>query len=95
VSAEAKVSRAWLYSEPTIRAEIIRLRERHRRLPASRPVPDTERACDASLATRLPVALARNRTLAAEATTLREQLASAHGELRALRRTNGSTLGDL
>lgn len=85
VAAEAGVSRAWLYNEPAFRDEIIRLRSRHRRLPVSPPVPDKERASDASLGNRLHVALARNRALAAENTALRDQLATAHGEIRRLR----------
>lgn len=82
VAAEANVSRAWLYNEPDIRDEIVRLRSTNRRLSPGQPMPERERASDASLAVRLQTALARNQRLAAEVTQLREQLAAAHGQLR-------------
>lgn len=82
VAAEANVSRAWLYNEPDIRDEIVRLRSTNRRLSPGQPMPERERASDASLAVRLQTALTRNQRLAAEVTQLREQLAAAHGQLR-------------
>lgn len=82
VASEASVSRAWLYNEPDIRDEIARLRSTNRRLSPGQPLPERERASDASLAVRLQTALARNQRLAAEVTQLREQLAAAHGQLR-------------
>lgn len=87
VAAEASVSRAWLYNEVDVRDEIFRLRSTHRRLSPAQPVPKRQRASDASLAVRLQTALARNWRLAAEVAELREQLAAAHGHLRAQQRS--------
>ena len=82
VAREAKVSRSWLYNQPDIRAEIERLRARHRPAPAARQVPEQQRASDASLLRRLEAATARNRRLEAENHELREALALALGERR-------------
>ena len=82
VAREAGVSRSWLYNQPDLRAEIERLRARHRPVPAARPVPDRQRASDASLLRRLEVATERNRQLEAENRELREALALALGERR-------------
>ncbi|WP_275406029.1 MULTISPECIES: DUF6262 family protein [unclassified Streptomyces] len=92
VAREAKVSRSWLYNQPDIRAEIERLRARHRTAPASRPVPERQRASDASLLHRLEAATARKRQLEAENHKLREALALALGEQRAaeVRGTRGA-----
>ncbi|GAA2359859.1 DUF6262 family protein [Streptomyces violaceusniger] len=81
VAREAGVSRSWLYNQPDLRAEIERLRARHR-VPADRPVPDRQRASDASLLRRLEVATKRNQQLEAENKELREALALALGERR-------------
>ncbi|WP_443073394.1 DUF6262 family protein [Streptomyces sp. NBC_01451] len=81
VAREAGVSRSWLYNQPDLRAEIERLRARHR-VPATRPVPDRQRASDASLLRRLEAATKRNRQLEAENRELREALALALGERR-------------
>jgi Family of unknown function (DUF6262) len=81
VACEAGVSRSWLYNQPDLRAEIERLRARHR-IPASRPVPDRQRASDPSLLRRLKAATARNRQLETENQQLREALALALGERR-------------
>lgn len=86
VARTAGVSRAWLYTEPTIRDAVQRLRAAHRPTTNS-AVPASQRASDASLLRRLEAAHARNRELAAEIRQLREQLARAHGELRAARLT--------
>jgi hypothetical protein len=48
-------------------------------------VPAPQRTSDAGLLRRLEAAHARNRELAEEVRQLREQLARAHGELRAAR----------
>lgn len=91
VAAQAGVSRAWLYNEPEVREEILRLRGQHRRLSPSHRVPERERATDASLAVRLQTALQRNQRLTAEVSALREQLAAAHGQLRTMQRTGASS----
>ncbi|MFJ8026808.1 DUF6262 family protein [Streptomyces sp. NPDC096311] len=65
VAREAGVSRSWLYNQPDLRAEIERLRARHR-VPATRQVPDRQRASDASLLRRLEAAAKRNQQLEAE-----------------------------
>ncbi|MFF1360278.1 DUF6262 family protein [Streptomyces sp. NPDC058297] len=74
VAREAGVSRSWIYNQPDLRAEIERLRARHR-VPATRPVPDRQRASDASLLRRLEAATKRNQQLEAENRELREALA--------------------
>ena len=84
VARTAAVSRAWLYGEPDIRQAIEKLRDQHR-ATTSAPVPASQRSSDASLLARLEAAHARNRELAADVRQLREQLARAHGELRAAR----------
>ncbi|MCC2280912.1 DUF6262 family protein [Streptomyces sp. ET3-23] len=81
VAREAGVSRSWLYNQSDLRAEIERLRARHR-VPATRPVPDRQRASDLSLLRRLEAATKRNRQLEAENRELREALALALGERR-------------
>lgn len=89
VARTASVSRAWLYTEPAIRDAIHRLRDAHR--PTSNSaVPASQRASDASLLRRLEAAHARNRELATEIRQLREQLARAHGQLRAARLTSAT-----
>ncbi|MGW2050318.1 DUF6262 family protein [Streptomyces sp. NPDC001858] len=70
VAREAGVSRSWLYNQPDLRAEIERLRARHR-APATRPVPDGQRASDLSVLRRLEAATTRNRQLEAESRQLR------------------------
>ncbi|MFE9883203.1 DUF6262 family protein [Streptomyces sp. NPDC005784] len=82
VAREAGVSRSWLYDQPDLRAEIERLRARHRPVPAARPVPDRQRASEASLLRRLEAATERNRQLEAENRELRQSLALALGEQR-------------
>jgi hypothetical protein len=83
VAREAGVSRSWLYNQPDLRAEVERLRARQRPLPAQRPVPDRQRASDASLLRRLEAAIKRNKQLEADNRELREALALALGERRA------------
>lgn len=82
VAREARVSRSWLYGQPDLRAEIERLRSQQR--PAARPVPDRQRATDASLRQRLQLATTRIRELETDNKRLRGALAQALGE----RRTN-------
>ena len=86
VAWEAKVSRSWLYNQPDLRAEIERLRSRRNPAPAVRPVPDRQRASDASLRRRLEVATQRNSELEAENRQLRAALAIALGDQRAAAR---------
>ncbi|WOP07073.1 DUF6262 family protein [Streptomyces cyaneofuscatus] len=82
VAREAGVSRSWLYNQPDLRAEIERLRARHRPVPAARPVPDRQRASEASLLRRLEAATERTRQLEEENRELRQSLALALGERR-------------
>nr|WTB34811.1 DUF6262 family protein [Streptomyces sp. NBC_00830] len=82
VAHEAGVSRSWLYNQQDLRAEIERLRARHQPRPAARPVPDRQRASDASLLRRLEAAIKRNQQLEAENRELREAPALALGERR-------------
>jgi hypothetical protein len=95
VAREAGVSRSWLYNQPDLKAEIERLRARYRPVPAARPVPDRQRASDASLLRRLEAATKRNQHLEAENHQLREALALALGERRTAELTNrpGDTPG--
>jgi hypothetical protein len=82
LAREAGVSRSWLYTQPDLKAEIERLRVRRRSVPAARPVPDRQRASDASLLRRLEAVTKRNRQLESENRELREALALALGERR-------------
>ena len=82
VARAAGVSRSWLYTQPDIRAEVLRLRDLGRRAPGT-SVPVRHRSSDASLRRRLEAATARNRELAQDNQRLRHQLAQALGELRA------------
>ena len=84
VATEAGVSRSWLYTQPELRAEIERLRQRHS--PRSDPiVPRRQRASEASLLRRLEVANERIRDLQAENTRLRAAVAEALGTNRTSR----------
>ena len=85
IAAAAGVCRSWLYTQPEIRAAIERLRVDNGRSAAG-PVPTRQRASAASLVRRLEAAHRRNRELSREVAELRDQLAAAHGELRAARR---------
>ena len=82
VARAAGVSRSWLYTQPDIREEILRLRDLGRRAPGT-SVPARHRSSDASLLRRLQAATARNRELAQDNQRLRHQLAQALGQLRA------------
>ena len=76
VTAEAGVSRSWLYAQPDIRDQIVRLREATSRSPAA-PVPAAQRTTDASLLRRLEAAHAERRRLQEENTRLRQEIARA------------------
>lgn len=81
VATQAAVSRSWLYTQPDLRAEIDRLRQRRR--PASgRLVPDRQRMTEASLQQRLVSANERIRDLHADNQRLRIALAEALGANR-------------
>jgi hypothetical protein len=83
VAKEGRVSRSWLYNQPDLRAEIERLRTRRNPAATGRPVPDRQRASNASLLRRLESAAERIRQLETEIQQLREALALAIGERRA------------
>jgi hypothetical protein len=81
VAREADVSRSWLYNQPELRVEIERLRQRNRS-SGRRPVPDRQRASEASLQRRLELASERVRHLEADNKRLRRALAEALGDRR-------------
>ncbi|TKJ18081.1 DUF6262 family protein [Blastococcus sp. CCUG 61487] len=82
VAREAGVSRSWIYTQPDLRGEIERLRDRQR--PTSgRVLPDRQRGTDASLLRRLELAAQRIRHLEEDNKRLRRALAEALGERRA------------
>ena len=68
------MSRSWLYAQPDIRDQIVRLREATSRSPAA-PVPAAQRTTDASLLRRLEAAHAERRQLQEENTRLRQEIA--------------------
>jgi predicted RNase H-like nuclease (RuvC/YqgF family) len=80
VAAEAGVSRSWLYREPTIRAEIERLRTAR---PARPRVPAAQRPSSESLHQRLDAVREEISRLREENRKLREQLARKLGHDRA------------
>ena len=83
VAAEARISRSWLYTQPDVRDEIIKLRAEHRSTPTERPAHRTrDRASIDSLQARLAVAHNRISTLTSENERLRHQLALALGQAR-------------
>ncbi|WP_432970563.1 DUF6262 family protein [Dactylosporangium sp. CA-233914] len=81
VAAAANVSRAWLYSQPDVRAAVERLRDINNR-STNVAVPTHQRTTEASLVRRLEAAHHRNQELTRQIAELREQLAAAHGALR-------------
>jgi len=84
VSRAAGVSRSWLYAQQDLRAEIQRLRQRHPATPPPQVPPQRQRASDTSLLRRLEAATARIRRLEADNQQLRDALARALGERRAI-----------
>jgi hypothetical protein len=96
VAAKASVSRSWLYAQPDIRDQIVRLREATSRSPAA-PVPAAQRTTDASLLRRLEAAHAERRRLQEENTRLRQEITRAGRRVaRALgeqRQTSGGNPG--
>jgi hypothetical protein len=87
LAREAGVSRSWLYAQPDLRAEVQRLRDRHRTSTTAPLVPDHQRASDASLLRRLEAATERIRRLEHDNRELREALAEALGQHRSTRTT--------
>lgn len=79
VATAARVSRAWVYTQPDVRAAVDRLRDLNR---GSVPVPTRQRASEASLLRRLEAAHARNQDFTRQVTELRDQLATAYRALR-------------
>jgi hypothetical protein len=82
VARRAGVSRQWLYTQPALRKEIERLRDR----PPARPdrVPTRQRATEASLRQRLETLRAENQRLREENASLKAELAIAYGQQRAV-----------
>jgi hypothetical protein len=82
VAAAAGVSRAWLYRQPALRAEIERLRAAPP--PATgRPRPAAQRGTDESRQQRIEALLADNARLRADNTRLSQHVAVLLGERRA------------
>jgi len=79
VARRADVSRQWLYTQPALRAEIERLRDR---APARDAVPARQRASEASLRQRLESLRAENQRLREENASLKGELAIAYGQQR-------------
>ncbi len=92
VARHAGVSRAFLYAQPDLRAEIERLRGATRRAPAP-AIPANQRASDASLLARLHAANERARRLTEENGKLRRRLAHALGDQRATQAGQGTGSG--
>ncbi|MDT3446703.1 DUF6262 family protein [Pseudofrankia sp. BMG5.37] len=82
VARHAGVSRSWLYTQPDLRAEIERLRARHRPSSADVVPADRQRASEASLLRRLEAATGRIRRLEHDNQQLRDALARALGDNR-------------
>jgi hypothetical protein len=91
VAESASVSRAWLYREPTLRAEIERLRSVPNRHRGAVVAPSAQRASDDSKQRRLEAMLEEVARLKEENRQLREQLARRLGEQRAAGRQPRST----
>lgn len=85
VAEAANVSRALLYRDPQLRAEVERLRDTAH--PSRSPLPSALRATEASLRSRLETLLDDLQTLRAENYKLKEHLARLLGEQRANRHT--------
>ncbi|MHB1549262.1 MAG: DUF6262 family protein, partial [Acidimicrobiales bacterium] len=79
VADAALVSRAWLYREPTLRAEIERLRRDQKDHHGAVVPPSAQRASDESMKGRLEAALEEITRLKDENRHLREQMARLFG----------------
>lgn len=76
----ASVSRQWLYTQPTLRAQIEQLRDR---APEKvNGIPARQRATEASLRQRLETLRAENQRLREENQSLKTELAVAYGQQR-------------
>lgn len=75
----AGVSRSWIYTQPDLLQQL----QRHNQTARKPRRGPAERASDASLNRRLELAHQRIRQLAEDNQRLRDQLARAHGALRA------------
>lgn len=82
VARRAGVSRQWLYTQPGLRAQIERLRNR-RPTPIADGVPARQRATEASLRERLESLRADDHRLREENRRLKDELALAYGQQRA------------
>ncbi|MGH7702975.1 MAG: DUF6262 family protein [Gemmatimonadales bacterium] len=83
VAEAASVSRAWLYREPTLRAEIQRLRrDRASDGTGTAATPSAQRASSGSLQRRLEAAVDEIARLKQDNRQLRDQIARLHGERR-------------
>lgn len=81
VARRARVSRQWLYTQPALRAQIERLRDR---VPArTEGVPARQRATEASLRQRVESLRAENQRLREDNHNLKAELAIAYGQQRA------------
>jgi len=76
----AGVSRQWLYTQPALRSEIERLRDRPPIQAGG--IPARQRATEASLRQRLETLRAENQRLREENTHLKTELAIAYGQQR-------------
>ena len=81
VARRAGVSRQWLYTQPELRAQIERLRDR-RPTPVTDRVPALQRATEASLRQRVETLRAENQRLRQENASLKAELAFAYGQQR-------------
>lgn len=80
VARRAAVSRQWLYTQPPLRADIERLRDR---APAGADgIPARQRATEASLRQRVETLRAENQRLREENASLKAELAIAYGQQR-------------
>ena len=86
LATEADVSRAWLYTQPDIRAEVDRLRGLTRPTPVASPTRSSEQ----SLLQRLQLAHQRIRELDTDNRELRNQIAQLYGQLRVQHQTDGA-----
>lgn len=90
VARRAGVSRQWLYTQPVLRDEIERLRDR---APDVIGIPGRQRATEASLRQRLESLRFENQRLRQENAQLKAELAIAYGHQRSVASRNASIAG--